>query len=496
MMGDTLRGGGAAGKRGSLSGATTPTMTAGDPVPLWLSRPGKAGRNDTRGGPDVLRWSLREEPSSVWAMRFCGWWVLALMMSFARWLAAEGAGPSVFNGFVGDTAWYSLISGNGKVLVGLERIDGMGVPTSERGVVRVWRDGEWQRAYFETDFEKIVVPAAVSSDGQIIAGMVGPYHPIYHAAVWTKGAEGWTRTDLAPDHPRGEVTVMSSDGRVVAGWAGEGDGWDVPCVWERIDGTWVQTSLLKPSAQEIAKVMWMSADGTVLAGSTSLQMLPYRIRGVIWRRTGNGWDMSILPIDEALGTNSRISDLSRDGGCILGDVLASTTFHSVGRFVWSFDGSDWQWKRLPDLARQGRSEPREISDAGDLVIGTGDRNDDRPPVRIAWRKTENGSWSILSAGSKKETGDFTDALTGDGKLAFARPNMGLWLWNLVSGKLVSMQALIAGLDINAAAAGWDFTEGEFYGLGYIRSTTPTPFWAAAAKTASSPPASFRSTRPF
>ncbi len=399
-------------------------------------------------------------------MKFRGWLFLVLASSFARWVSATNAGPSVFSGFVGDTAWYSLISANGKVLVGHEEMDGVGVPSSERGVVRTWSGGEWQRAYFETDFEKVVVPGAVSSEGQVIAGMFGPYSPIYHAAVWTKDADGWTRTDLAPDAPRSEVAAMSADGRVVAGWAGEGNGWDGPCVWESTEGTWVRTALPRPDAQEVVRVMQMSADGRVLVGYTYTQTPPYRTRGVIWRWIESGWDMSFLPVDNTIAANSRISDLSRDGRSILGHMLAPTALYSVGRFVWSFDGSAWQWSRLPELARQGLSDPWEISDAGDVAIGTADRADDRLPVRIAWKKTESGNWSILSAGSKKENSDFTDALTGNGKLALARPNMGLWLWNLVNGKLLSMSALISGLDVHATAAGWDFTAGEFYGLGY------------------------------
>lgn len=400
-------------------------------------------------------------------MRLRRVFLLLLAMPFAS-LSHGASGPSVFHGFVGDQTWFSLISGDGRTLVGQERVDKTNLPTEERGVVRRWTGSDWDRAYFETDFGLRILPRAVSSDGGVIAGCAATYPVTFRAAVWQLGDDGWQRTDLAPESPASDVLGVSANGELVVGWVdlGIGPGYQ-PTVWEFIEGSWSQAALPKPDPGEIARVTDLSADGRVLVGISYTGSRSNRQRNLVWRREDSGWSVSFLPIDDSIAAGSRIADLSGDGRSIVGHMLQRTTGYSVGRFVWAWEEDAWQWTRLPELVREGGADPWEISDDGDTILGTVDWSAEQTSVRGAWMKTDRGEWRLRFAGSRQDTSDFPWGLTGDGKLALAQPAWrGLRLWNLVNGKLLSMPALVEGLDLNDDAAGWDFSQGELQWLAY------------------------------
>lgn len=389
------------------------------------------------------------------------WLSLGLILACIRLTAAETPGPSVFSGFDGDPAWYAFMAGDGRTLVGWEA-------GATRGVVRVWDGETWVRGYLDdtTDFD--VVPGATSLHGNVIVGRTQARAMPFRtgAAVWERGESGWIRTDITPGETHGSAYGLSDDGNVILGTAGGSYSWGEPCVWERAETGWTRTLLPKLNASDLLKASQISADGQVVVGVSSRPNLPYLSRGVVWRRTEAGWAVGVLPVDEMVAAGSRISALSRDGQTVIGHMLQRTTQYSVGHYAWTWDGSAWRWDRLPALVRDQGAEGWEISRDGAVIIGTADRSENKTSMRAVWKKSDEGVWTLPFAGSPRETDDFPGQLTADGRLALAQPRFAPYrLWNLVNGKLLTLQSLVANLDLSAEA-GWDFSEGQLQWQAY------------------------------
>ena len=389
-------------------------------------------------------------------MKFRGWLVLfSLTLASSPVVFAETAGPSVFSGFENDPAWYAFMSGDGRTLVGWES-------GATRGVVRVWDGQNWERSYLEGAVDIDSNPAASSVDGRVIVGRVQkkvfPYGT--GAVAWERGEAGWIRTELSAGMSHGSATGVSADGRVVVGAASGSYSWGEPSVWERSEGGWTHTFLPKPDASELVAVVGISADGNVITGNSYRNMIPYRTRGMVWRRVESGWTVAALPVDKAIAGGSRVHACARDGRSIVGHMLQKSPEYSVGAYVWTLDGETWTWTRLPELAQNQQADPWEISDDGGVIIGTADRSPETTSMRAAWKKSETGAWLLQFAGSPRETDDFPGQLTGDGRLASAQPRSGgLRMWNLMNGKLLTLQSLVANLDLGAEP-GWNFSQGE------------------------------------
>ena len=380
----------------------------------------------------------------------------------------EGAAPSVFNGFDGDPAWYAMASGDGRVLAGWE------VPHSGplRGVTRRWDGETWVRTEMEPTSGLGAISRAISADGNVIAGQTEASGLDFRTgvAVWFWEDSVWARTDLNPEDPHGDVTGMSDDGRVIIGYTGGGYGAGEPSVWEFSDetGSWRHTLLPKPRPFERVGVSLISADGTVLVGGTYQPVPPYRRQAIIWQKgEGEGWSPTLLPFDEGAAVGNAISAFSRDGKTLVGHMMGTSPAFSVGRYVWNFNGESWVWTRLPEIIRNGNSSPYAVSADGGVIVGIGDWSPNLTSVRVAWRKSEKGEWGVLFRGSRKQTAEFPDSLTSDGRLALVQTDWtGHRVWNLISGRLLTMQSLVAGLDLNEASAGWDFSRGELFWASY------------------------------
>jgi len=278
-------------------------------------------------------------------------------------------------------------------------------------------------------------PTAISGDGSVVAGWVrmGSGERVFR---WTVGAG---LEDIGP----GQAWGLSADGSVMVGGG-----------WKRTTGGPV-ASLGTLPGMNMTQARAVSADSSVVVGHSS--HVTYDIEGPVisaveafsWTERDGMVGLGYLPGGQ--DGRSVASAVSADGSVIVGSSSSSAALGHSEAFRWTRTGGMVGLGDLPGqpLLWPFESEAGDVSADGSVVVGRGISASGWE----AFRWTESGG--MVGLGQLPRTGfssySWANAVSADGSVVVGESTAGAFIWTAEQGMRSVKDVLLTdyGLDLGA-----------------------------------------------